>query len=324
MMSAGKQRDLMKMKYIFGPVSSRRLGHSLGIDPFTAKTCNYNCIYCEVGSSPPVPCRRLEYTPTREIIKEISALVAADFQGRDVDVCTISGSGEPTLHSELGRLIKYIKENVGRPVVVLTNGSLFYRSDVRDDLAAADIVIPSLDSARADSFRRINRPAPGLNLEEMIEGLARFQESFAGELWLETLLVKGINDSEEDIAAFRAAAERIAPDRIQLNSVARPPSESYALPLDVEDLEALARLLPGKVDIIGAEKKGKARGRNEADKDEILRLLQRRPCTAEDICDALHLTSSDVEKELTNLEMEGQLKTSRHGGRTYFSSPRQE
>lgn len=314
----------MKMKYIFGPVSSRRLGHSLGIDPFTVKTCNYNCIYCEVGPSPPVPCQRLEYTPVSEIINEISAFVAADFYGRDVDVCTISGSGEPTLHSGLGRLIGYIKENVGRPVVVLTNGSLFYRNDVREDLAAADIVIPSLDSARADSFRRINRPGPGLNLEEMIEGLARFKKAFAGELWLETLFVQGINDSEEDIAALREAAARIAPDRIQLNSVARPPSESYALPLDVEGLEAIGRLLPGQVDIIGGVKKGKARGRNEADKDEILRLLQRRPCTAEDICDALNLTPSAAEKELINLKMEGQLKISRHGGGIYFSSHRQE
>lgn len=312
------------MNYIFGPVNSRRLGHSLGIDPFSSKTCNYNCIYCEIGSAPVVPSERREHTPLEEIVDEISAFAAASFHGKEVDVCTISGSGEPTLHSGLGRLIRYLKRHVNRPVVVLTNGSLFHRDDVRKDLSEADIVIPSLDSARPDSFRKINRPGLDCNLPEMIEGLVDFRKSFAGQLWLEVLLVKGINDSDPDAESLRAAVERIAPHRIQLNSVARPPSESYAHPLTTAEMEAIGRLLPGSIDIIGGVKKGKARGRDEADKEEILRLLQRRPCTAEEICNALNLTTSSAEKELANLEMEGQLVISRHGDGIYFSSRRED
>lgn len=312
------------MKYIFGPVNSRRLGHSLGIDPFITKTCNYNCIYCEIGSAPVVPCERKDYTPIGDITREFSAFVQNNTRAKKIDVCTISGSGEPTLHSGLGALIRYLKKKVDCPVVVLTNGSLFYRSDVREDLAEADIVIPSLDSVRPDSFRKINRPFPGLDLKEIIEGLIEFRNIFAGELWLETLFVQGINDSEKDIAGLRKVVAQIRPDRIQLNSVARPPSVSSALPLAIKELEAIGRLLPGQVDIIGGVKKGKARGRDEADKEEILRLLQRRPSTTEDICSALHLNSSSVVKELANLEMEGLLTVSRHGEEVYFYSPREE
>ncbi len=320
-MTANSQQKTAGMKYIFGPVNSRRLGHSLGIDPFDAKTCNYNCIYCEIGPAPVVYCERKEYTPIDEIIREISFFSENDFQGKEIDVCTISGSGEPTLHIGLGSLIRYLKKTVNRPVVVLTNGSLLYRPDVRDDLSAADIVIPSLDSARTDSFRKINRPTPGLDLQERVEGLVDFQRSFCGELWLEILLVKGINDSKGDIAALRKAVERIEPDRIQLSSVARPPSERYALPIEFEDLGDIGKRLPGRVEIIGGVKKKKARGCDEADRKEVLRLLRRRPCTAEDICCALQFTSPSVEKELANLEMEGLLLTSRHGGEVYFSSP---
>jgi wyosine [tRNA(Phe)-imidazoG37] synthetase (radical SAM superfamily) len=308
------------MKYLFGPVNSRRLGLSLGIDLLPPKICNFNCIYCEVGPTTTFTCERKEYTPTAEIMAEIDAFLSADPQARPIDVFTITASGEPTLHSGLGRVIRHLKTKTTKPVAVLTNGSLLLREDVRRDLQQADIVIPSLDAAVEASFRRINRPAQCANLEEIIDGLRLFADNFQGQLWLEILLAKGINDSAEDLAALRQALVYIRPARIQLNTVARPPLEKFALPLTADELDAVSRLLPGTVEIIADFRTRKREKTRSARKTELLEMLQRRPCTESDICEALNLDRQATAQLLRELTANGDIVQSAHRGKIYYQT----
>ncbi|MBU4394464.1 MAG: radical SAM protein, partial [Proteobacteria bacterium] len=155
------------MKYLFGPVYSRRLGHSLGIDLLPPKICSLNCVYCEVGPTTDLTCDRKEYVPTEEILKEIDQVLARGAAERHIDVFTLTAMGEPTLHTGLGEIIAYLKKKTDKPVAVLTNGTLFFDPKVRAELSAADIVIPSLDAARQESFDRVNQPAAAVNLEQV-------------------------------------------------------------------------------------------------------------------------------------------------------------
>jgi wyosine [tRNA(Phe)-imidazoG37] synthetase (radical SAM superfamily) len=308
------------MKYLFGPVNSRRLGLSLGIDLLPPKICNFNCIYCEVGPTTTFTCERKEYTPTADIIAEIDAFRAAGQQARPVDVYTITASGEPTLHTGLGRVIAHLKATVAKPVAVLTNGSLLFREDVRQELQQADIVIPSLDAAREESFRRINRPAQCADLEEIIAGLRLFAAGFRGELWLEILLAKGINDSPADLAALRQALTEIRPARVQLNTVARPPLEQFARPLTEKELTEIRRLLPGNVEIIVDFRTRQREHERSARKAELLEMLQRRPCTESDICEALNLDGQSTARLLRELTENGDIAQSAHQGKIYYQT----
>lgn len=314
------------MKYIFGPVKSRRLGLSLGIDLLPAKICNFNCIYCEVGPTVNLTEERAEYSPTADILAEIEEFLGRDERARAVDVYTITGSGEPTLHTGIGRIIRYLKERIGQPVVVLTNGALLGRPEVAGELAAADIVVPSLDAARPESFRRINRPTQDSDLARIVQGLVDFTAGFSGRVWLEILLARGVNDAPEDIEALKEAVARIKPDRVQLNTVARPPLESFAHPLDHDDLALIAAELSEvcgcgaeilvsrpAIDQDGGRTNGAAIGPSE-----VLEMLKRRPSTAADICAALHLDQARTAKILTELTRTGRVEIVIHGGAEYF------
>lgn len=314
------------MKFIFGPVNSRRLGISLGIDLLPPKICNFNCIYCEVGPTTSFVSERGEYTDTVAIIAEIDDFCRDREAVERLDVLTITASGEPTLHSGLGRIITHLKKNIAKPVAVLSNGSLFHLPEVRRELAPADIVIPSLDSARADSFRRINRPATSCRLEEIIAGLEEFCREFSGRCWLEILLAKGINDRPEDLAALAAAVARIKPERIQLNTVARPPLEAFAHPLTPEEMRRAAGHFALPVDILTdyrprtpatADPLAGKRGPREHE-EEVLHLLQRRPCTAADISAALGIAAEQAAAALEHLRAAGRIGPSSHRGKEYF------
>lgn len=306
------------MKYLFGPVNSRRLGLSLGIDLLPPKTCNFNCIYCEVGPTTHFTCERKEFSPTEEIIAEIDSFLAKNDPSRPIDIFTITASGEPTLHSGLGEIITHIKKKSNRPVAVITNSSLLYRDDVRSELHLADIVIPSLDSAREESFRKINRPARCSELKHIIDGLILFSREFSGQLWLEVLLAKNINDSAQDIDALKDVLSRIRPQKIQLNTVVRPPLEDFARPLEAKELETIARMLPGNVEIIADFGKRKRANARSAQKTEILEMLQRRPCTRTDICEALNLDSKSTAEILLQLEKSGEIVQMAHRKNSYY------
>ena len=326
------------MKHLFGPVNSRRLGLSQGIDLLPPKTCNFNCIYCEINKAPQLSCERGEHVPTAKILAEIDGLLNDEARVRDLDVFTITASGEPTLHTGIGTIIRHIKNKTDKPVAILTNGSQLYLKEVRQDLQAADIVIPSLDGARPQSFRRVNRPAKCCaDLETIIKGIADFSREFAGEIWLEILLVENINDTQEDVAALQNAIARIRPTRVQLNTVARPPFESFAKPLTHKRMEEVKREIEkgydGPVDILAGSKNNEpsdsGKGRESSSEsvtsykveDEIIEMLLRRPCTAADIAATINLDLDRTSEILESMERGGSLTVKIHGGKKYYRTP---
>ena len=326
------------MKHLFGPVNSRRLGLSQGIDLLPPKTCNFNCIYCEINKAPQLSCERGEHVPTGVILAEIDDLLNDEARVRDLDVFTITASGEPTLHTGIGTIIRHIKKKTDKPVAILTNGSQLYLKEVRQDLQAADIVIPSLDGARPESFRRVNRPAKcSADLETIIKGIADFSREFAGEIWLEILLVENINDTPEDIAALQNAIGRIRPTRVQLNTVARPPFESFAKPLTRKRMEEVKREIEkgydGPVDILAGSKDNEpsdsGKGRESSSEsippikveDEIIEMLLRRPCTVTDIAATMNLDAERASEILKSMESRGSLTVKIHGGKKYYRTP---
>ncbi len=321
------------MKHIFGPVNSRRLGRSLGVDLFSEKVCNLNCVYCEVGPTAHLTCQRAEYVPTSEIIAEIDAFCRDRARLGAVDVVTVTASGEPTLHAGLGAILAHIREVADRPVAVLTNGTTLGDPRVRQDLALADIVIPSLDSALPEGFRKVDRPASCLDLAKSIEGLVRFSHEYRGRLWLEILFVRGLNDREEEVAALAGVIGRMRLDRVQLNTVARPPLEAFARPVSHGRLEEIAtrfrKIRPGLVvDLLAdapRESEEQQPQAGEPGEDlparlvEIVHMVQRRPCTAADINRTFQLGGPEkVEQLLEPLVRAGRINTRRYGDRTYY------
>jgi len=275
------------------------------------------------------------------IIAEIDGLLENEERVRDLDFFTITASGEPTLHTGIGTIINHIKEHTDKPVAILTNGSQLYLKEVREDLSRADIVIPSLDAARPESFRKVNRPAKcSTDLEAIIEGIARFSHEFGGEVWLEILLVENINDTPEDIVALKNAIERIRPTRVQLNTVARPPYESFAKPLTRKRMEEvkedIKKSYEGSVDILAGSKedevadKGKGSSSSvekislEYAKDEIIEMVMRRPCTAAEIAGTLNLEADYALEILVDMESLGDLIAKIHGDKMYFRASKEK
>lgn len=300
---------------VYGPVSSRRLGFSLGVDILPYKTCSLNCVYCQLGPSMKTRARRGAFAPEEQVVSRVrEALRKA---GR-VDSITFSGSGEPTLHSGLGRMIRGIKKFTDIPVTVLTNGTLLSNKAVRRGLLAADRVVPSLDAADERVFRAVNRPHPSLRLSAVLRGLADFRREYRGQLWLEIMLVKGVNDSPAHIAALKKAAALIGPDRIHLNTVVRPPAERWARPLSEREMSAVRRRLgPGCE--VAAFIGGRAPARAGAgDVERVLATVQRRPQTAGDLERSLGLSRKNLEVILARLLGTGRIRKRSHGGMRFF------
>lgn len=302
-------------RFVYGPVASRRLGFSLGVDIIPFKTCTLDCVYCQLGPTRRTTVRRRRFFPVRAILAQVRAALRS---GQRIDAVTFSGSGEPTLNKDIGRLIRAIKRTTSVPVVVLTNGTLLSRRDVRRDLAAADVVVPSLDAASAGLFRRVNRPHASLALDRAVDGLARFRDEYAGEIRLEIMLVKGVNDSPAAIAALKAAVARIRPDRIELNTVARPPAESRAEPLDRAALGKVRAALGPRAEIVASAARRKQAPGAGALERSVLATVRRRPQTLPDIAGALGRHRDEVLKTLTALLARGLVRRIRHHGTDYF------
>ena len=240
---------MMSHSYLFGPVPSRRLGRSLGVDSIPRKTCPFDCIYCEVGPTSNQTETRLDYE-AEAIVAELSAFLTGG--APELDFITLAGSGEPTLNLALGSIIRRLKELTAIPVAVLTNGALLHLPEVRRELKYADLVLPSLDAAREQAFKNVNRPLPGYPLSRLLQGLETFRREYPGPIWLEVLLLKGLNDSEEDLEALRQALRTLAPDKVQLNTMVRPGRSGQAQPLSFEALAAIASTLEGEVEVIAS------------------------------------------------------------------------
>ena len=239
------------MRFVYGPIPSRRLGRSLGVDPIPLKTCNWNCIYCQLGRSRPLLHERAEYAPQQEILDEILAAVANHVAG-EIDYITFAGSGEPTLHSGLGWLIRRIQEQTAIPVAVITNGALLYLPEVRADLLTADVVMPTLSAGTAELYQRIHRPHPEATFERLVAGIAAFRAVYRGQLWLEVMLLGGLNDEEGALRDLAAVLQQLQPDQVHLVLPERPPAEPWVRPPDAEGMVRVVAMLGSGAHVVHA------------------------------------------------------------------------
>lgn len=308
-------------KYLFGPVPSRRLGISLGVDLVPAKVCSLDCVYCEVGRTTKLTTRRMEYILYSKVTEELEHYFA---NNPDPDYITFSGSGEPTLNSRLGDVLAYIKEKrPGLPVAVLTNGTLLCDEKVRSELAGADVVLPSLDAASDETFRRINRPENQIDFDQYIGGLERFSSEYKGKIWLEVFILPGYNDHPEELAELKKVIMRIKPDSVQINTLDRPGTVESLIPATRAELERVKEYwdLPG-VEIIAATAKRKDIKSYRTDaEDTIMGTVARRPCTADDIAMILGMHRAEVNKYLDVLEGEGKIESVRQERGVFYHPP---
>ncbi len=309
------------MKYIFGPVPSRRLGSSLGIDIIPFKTCTLNCIYCECGNTTNLTLERKVYVKTEEIINELKEFLSKKIQ---IDYITFSGSGEPTLNSEIGNMIQEIKKLTTIPVVVLTNGTLLYREDVRNELLLADLVIPSLDAVTEEVFLKINRPCKGLTIKKIIDGMIKFSEEFKGRIWLEIFFVKDVNDNMNEINQMIKVIKKISPEKVQLNTIDRPPAEIWASSLNIKELELIKNKFGDAgiyTEIITRIDSGYKISKKEIEQLEnrVFEILKRRPETAEGLSTALKVHINHINKILRRMEENSIIFQNKIGNRIFYT-----
>ncbi len=310
------------MKFVFGPVPSRRLGQSLGIDTIPLKTCNWNCVYCQLGRTVPLTNERREYLPSEEILGEVKEALASHKCG-EIDWVTFVGSGEPTLHTDIGRLIRKVKEFSDLPVAVITNGSLLYLPEVRQDLIAADAVLPSLDAGTTELYRLINRPYPKITFDRLISGLSAFRREYWGQLWIEVMLVRDLNDTDEALNEIAEAIDQIHPDEVHINVPTRPPVETWVLPPDEDGLMRACAILGDVAHVINPAEGIFDLGGYDNLLDAIVGIITRHPMQQEQIERTLiRWAPEQVDQLLVDLENSGRAKIiERYGVRFWTANP---
>jgi len=307
----------MARKHIFGPVLSRRLGLSLGVDLIPFKTCSYDCSYCECGPTTAKTISRQIFFPAEEVINELSEVLATH---PHLDSITLAGSGEPTLSRSLGPVIAHIKQEYPEYLLtVLTNGSLMTDNEIREELLPADRVIPTLTSVFQSSFERIHHPHPSLRIDAIIGGMARFRDQYAGAIWLELFVIPGVNTTDEELEGLSAAIRQIDPDLVQLNTLDRPPTDEWVIPATDAELERVRDMLGRTgIEIVGRKHPVSRVTRVMTDPGELIRAtLCRRPSTVEDLVRTTGLSGGEVAKILGILERDGEV-ISQRGSRGVF------
>jgi len=310
------------MNYVYGPVPSRRLGQSLGIDPIPLKTCNWNCVYCQLGRSRPMINQRKDYFPPEAILEEVEQALAAHGEG-EIDWVTFVGSGEPTLHASLGWMIRQVKAITELPVGLITNGALFYRPEVREEVAAADAVMPTLDAGSPDLYRKINRPHPAFTFERLLNGLTSFRDEYDGHLWVEVMLIHGLNDTEAALRDIAAALRQIRPDQVHITQPTRPPVETWVQPPSQEGL-LRARAILGEITKISHPSSGEFDLSGYDDVvDAILSIISRHPIREQTLIRTVARWFPDQAKDaLQALEASGRAQVvERYGVRFWSASP---
>jgi len=310
------------MNYVFGPVPSRRLGQSLGIDTIPLKTCNWNCVYCQLGRTVPLTNERREYIPREEILAEVKSMLVSHKPG-EIDWVTFVGSGEPTLHSGIGWLIRQVKGLTEIPVAVITNGALLYLPEVRAKLSAADAVLPTLDAGNAALYRKINRPHPDITFERLLDGLIAFRKEYRGRLWVEVMLVCGLNDGGQALTELAATLQKIQPDEVHILQPTRPPGETWVQPPDDEGL-LRARALLGQVARVVHPAGGTLNLSGFTSLTEaVIGIITRHPLREEELIQALNRwPSADVNQTLQELANSGKAQVvERYGCRFWSAAP---
>jgi len=297
-------------KYLYGPVPSRRFGRSVGIDIIPFKICTFDCIYCQLGTTIEKSHKRRSYFSIDSLIKELTSFIAKE---RAIDYLTFSGSGEPTLNKNIGKIIENIKSITDIPVIVLTNSSLLWDKEVREDLKDADIVVPSMDAVSVESFNKINRPAGGITLEKVLHGLKIFTQKFSGKIHLEIMFINRMNDNDQEIDLMKNIISGLRIDRIHLNTVVRPPAVKYATPLSEFELKNIQKKLANKVpiEIISHFSAVKKKIYNLEKEEELLQLLKRRPCKFNELALSLSINKSELLKYLSELHKKNLIKKER-------------
>lgn len=309
------------MKYVFGPVPSRRLGMSLGIDTIPLKTCNWNCVYCQLGRTVPLVNKRLEYIPRLDILAEVRSTLN-DRSSPPPEWITFVGSGEPTLHIGLGWLIQKVKSLTDIPVAVITNGSLFHLPEVRQGLKLADAVLPSLDAGSPALYRKLNRPHPEITFERLVSGLIAFREEYRGNLWLEVMLVRGLNDTEPALHEISAIVNRIQPDEVHINIPDRPPAEAWVQPPDEDGLLRALAILGETARIVHPQTGISALGGDGMVTEAVLGIITRHPMREEDLVHTLaNRQPQEIHQALGELLGSGKAQIiQRYGVRFYSAS----
>lgn len=307
---------------IFGPVPSRRLGMSLGVDVVPMKFCSYDCIYCELGKTTQRTIERKEYIQEGTVIRALERYFAEKHGGR-LDYVTFSGSGEPTLNLKIGTFIHRLKELTKTPIAVLTNGSLLNDPEVRDNLMEADLIIPSLDAVEQKTFIKVNQPVVSLEVSDIVWGIRQLSKEFKGEIWLEILLVKGVNDHPDHIRKLSEAALWINPRKIQLTTVVRPPRHGVAPALAKEELYEIAKKLNGNVEVVGDFDRRESPGYREEKRDRIEAMLKIRPMTLEDIARTTGMHRAEALKYLDQLRAEHVVRDETYSGSVFFTIDRE-
>jgi wyosine [tRNA(Phe)-imidazoG37] synthetase (radical SAM superfamily) len=302
-----RTKDADMKRIVYGPVPSRRLGISLGVDIVTYKTCSYDCIYCQLGKTTGHTAERRSFVSVDSVLKEIKDVVD---QNSDIDYITFSGSGEPTLNQDIGEMIRRIKEFTKIPVAVLTNSSLLWDKIVREDLYPADLVVPSVDAVSEDILQKINRPVKELKIEKVLQGIEDFCKNFKGKIYLEIMLVKDVNDSEEEIKRINQFVRRLNIYKIQLNTVIRPPGDPKAKPLNKERLQKIKASFDSviPVEIIADFDRMTSRAYHKDLEQAITDLLKRRPTRKDEMAVALGIHPNEIVKYLQALEKSKKIK----------------
>jgi wyosine [tRNA(Phe)-imidazoG37] synthetase (radical SAM superfamily) len=308
------------MKYIFGPVLSRRLGMSLGIDTIPLKTCNWNCVYCQLGRTKPLTNKRLEYFPRHEILDEVKSVLNLQNPVK-TDWITFVGSGEPILHIGLGWLIREVKALTKIPVAVITNGSLLYLPEVRHELAPADAVLPTLDIGNARLYKKINRPHPETSFDRLIDGLTIFRKEFRGRFWLEVMLVRGLNDTEQALWEIAARIDQIRPEEVHINIPDRPPAENWVEPPDEEGLLRAQAILGKTARVVHPATGNFNLGNCDTLTDAIIGIVTRHPMREYDLMQTIgNWSQKEFHEELKKLVNSGEVQMIKRYGYRFYSS----
>ncbi|MBW6516605.1 MAG: radical SAM protein [Candidatus Cloacimonetes bacterium] len=309
----------MNYEHLFGPVPSRRLGVSLGVDIVPFKYCSMNCIYCEIGRTTNLTMRRDEYVPFDEVRKELNDYLSSN---PELDYITFSGAGEPTLNSRIGAMVSFIKKEYPKyKLALITNSSLLPDTHLRKEIRDIDLILPSLDAVTQEVFEKINRPCPALKTADIVKGLIAFRQESDAEMWLEIFFLPGINDHATEVSLLKETVQRINPHRVQLNSLDRPGTERWLIKEPQNKLEQIAQFLkPLPVEIISRKTVDMVFPEIDQQlEDKLISTIKRRPCTADDMAKILHLHIDEVAKYLHHLAKKGVITATEQETGVFYS-----